>query len=55
MQKMRGENILEVKWFSKNELAAMSPNEFISSKTHALLKDWMAKKKYPLEIYKYLS
>lgn len=54
-QSMRDEAIFEVRWFSKEKILKMKPDEFISARTHALILDWLSGKKYPLEIYKQVT
>jgi hypothetical protein len=51
-QVKRGESILEVKWFTKNEILKMDQSEFISDPTHKLILNWISDKKFPLEIFK---
>lgn len=51
-QEIRNEAISEVKWFGKDKLSEMSPDEFVSMRTYKLLQDWMSGNKYSLEIYK---
>lgn len=46
------ESILEVKWFTKDEILKMNKNEFISGLTHKLILSWISGKKFPLEIFK---
>ncbi len=51
-QESRGEAILEARWFTKEEVAGMDPDEFMSTRTRELLKDWMAGKTFPLDVCK---
>lgn len=51
-QESRGEAILEARWFTKEDLAIMQPNEFMSSRTRELLNDWMTGKSLPLDVCK---
>jgi len=51
-QKSRDEFIQEVKWFSKEELSKMGPEEFISNRSYQVTRDWLAGLRYPLDIYK---
>jgi ADP-ribose pyrophosphatase YjhB (NUDIX family) len=51
-QESRGEAILEAKWFTKEEILSMNPNEFMSARTRELLNDWMEGKKFPLDMCK---
>lgn len=48
----RGEAIEEVRWFTKEEIAKMHPDEFVSARACELLADWAAGKAFPLESYK---
>ncbi len=51
-QEELGENITELKWFTKEEIQKMDANEFISLRTYELLHDWILGKKFPLEANK---
>lgn len=51
-QEPRNENIQEIKWFSKDELSQMNPEEFISNRAYELIKLWQTGQKYPLDVYK---
>jgi 8-oxo-dGTP pyrophosphatase MutT (NUDIX family) len=51
-QKVRNESISEIKWFSKDELQAMTPNNFISDTTYQILNEWLLGERYPLKILK---
>ncbi len=51
-QELRGEAILEARWFTKEEVTSMDPNEFMTARTRELLKDWMSGKEFPLEVCK---
>lgn len=51
-QESRGEAILEARWFTKEEISNMNPDEFMSERTRELIKDWMAGKTFPLEVCK---
>lgn len=51
-QVSRNEAIEEVRWFTKEEILKMDPNEFVSRRAHELICDWMAGKEFPIESYK---
>ncbi|MFA7209132.1 MAG: NUDIX hydrolase [Parcubacteria group bacterium] len=48
-QKKLGENISEVRWFDKSEIAGMDDSEFVSPRTKLLLDNWMNGRTYPLD------
>lgn len=48
----RNEAIQEVRWFTKEEIANMNPEDFVSTRAFELLRDWMAGKAFPLETCK---
>jgi ADP-ribose pyrophosphatase YjhB (NUDIX family) len=54
-QESRDEYIQEVKWFTKDEIANLSQDEFISNRIYELVHDWMSGKKFPSEVYKQVS
>ena len=54
-QVKRDECISKLKWFSKEEISQMNPNEFISNRTYLVLMDWIKDNRYPLEIFKNIS
>ena len=49
------ENITEVRWFSKEELAHITPDEFISHRAFEVVQDFLTNKIYPLEITKQVT
>ncbi|OHA83267.1 MAG: hypothetical protein A2937_03905 [Candidatus Yonathbacteria bacterium RIFCSPLOWO2_01_FULL_47_33b] len=51
-QELHGESVLEVRWFTKEELSKMLPEEFISLRAYELLRDWVEGKEFPLEVCK---
>lgn len=51
-QLLRNEDILEIKWFSKEDILQMKPEEFMSNRARSLILDWISVVKYPLEIFK---
>ena len=51
-QLSRGEAIEEVCWFTKEEIAQMHPDEFVSARASELLADWATGTKFSLESYK---
>jgi len=54
-QKLRDEDIQELKWFGKEELFKMSPEEFISNRSYRVVQDWLSGSKYPLDTYKHVE
>lgn len=52
-QKSRDEDISELKWFSKEELTEMNPDEFISKRAYAAIRDWVEGKSYSLDTIKH--
>ena len=51
-QTLRGENIEEFRWLTKEELSRMNEKDFISARTYELLKDWASGNIFPLDICK---
>lgn len=51
-QESRNEAIGEVRWFTKEEVVKMNPEDFVSARAFELLQDWIAGKTFPLEAYK---
>lgn len=51
-QQSRGENINELKWFSKESLASISSDKFISLRAYNVVQDWLSGKSYPLDVVK---
>lgn len=47
-QESRNECINELKWFSKEDLIKMNPDEFVSKRAYTAIKDWLAGKSYSL-------
>lgn len=54
-QDLRDEYIEEVRWFTKDEIIKMDPEELISSRTLELLQDWISGKSLPLDSIKQVS
>lgn len=52
-QKSRDECISELKWFSKEDLTKMDPDEFISKRAYTAIQDWIEDKLYPLDAIKH--
>ncbi len=50
-QEPRDEMIKEVRWFTKEEILKMNPEEFISKRAFNLLHDYIEGKIFPLEVY----
>lgn len=51
-QASRGENIEELRWFTKEEVLKMRADDFISLRTYELLNDWILGKAFSIESYK---
>ena len=51
-QKANGEDIQEVRWFSRKDLSQIRPKQFISSKIFNIIRDWQYGMSYPLEVFK---
>lgn len=51
-QKSRNEHIIELKWFSRDELLKLSENDFISFRQYQLVRDFLDDKIYPLDVCK---
>ncbi len=51
-QESRDEAIEEVRWFTKEEIEKMRPEEFVSARALELLRDWIAGKSFPLDTCK---
>lgn len=51
-QALLNETIEEVRWFTKEEIQAMHPDEFVSSRSYELLMDWVRGESFPLNACK---
>lgn len=51
-QEKRGEAILELKWFSKDEISKLKKEDFISNRIYKVVENYLTGEHYPLEIYK---
>jgi len=51
-QKYRNEDIIEAKWFSKQELKMMKKNEFLNKESFFIIQDWINGVQYPLSIFR---
>jgi 8-oxo-dGTP diphosphatase len=51
-QESRNETIEEVRWFTREEIQAMSPEEFVSPRSYEVLQDWMSGQTFPLSVCK---
>jgi ADP-ribose pyrophosphatase YjhB (NUDIX family) len=47
-QAMRGEAIEEVRWFTRDEIQDISPEEFVSPRAYEVLRDWMSGQTFSL-------
>ncbi len=51
-QKLRDEDIREVRWFKKEELTSLKEADYVSKIAHRVVQGWLKDgKRYPLEIY----
>ncbi len=51
-QKLRDEDITEVRWFKKEELARLKEADYVSKIAYGVVQGWLKdEEKYPLEIY----
>jgi 8-oxo-dGTP pyrophosphatase MutT (NUDIX family) len=55
IQLSRGENFKEIRWFNKNEIKTMTPEEFISKRTFLALQDWQKGYRFETKFYKNIS
>lgn len=46
----RGEDIQEVRWFTREEVINLKVSDFVSRRAYQLVQDWLAGKKYPLRV-----
>ena len=51
-QASRDENIQELRWFTKDEILKINPEEFVSGRAYELLHDWISGKEFPIEVIK---
>ena len=51
-QESRGEDIREIKWFSKDQLSRIPKEDFISEKIFVMISDWLKEESHPLSILK---
>lgn len=51
-QKCRNEDIIDARWFSKQELKMMKKNEFLTKKSFFIIRDWINGVQYPLSIFR---
>lgn len=49
-QQKRGEDIIETKWLTKEEVLKLPAQEFINNRIHKAIDDWSKNKKYSLEV-----
>lgn len=54
-QKIRNEDISELKFFTKNELKKMKKQEFINKRAFLAVNEWLTNKKNNLKIFKFIS
>jgi ADP-ribose pyrophosphatase YjhB (NUDIX family) len=51
-QESRDEAIEEARWFTREEIQKMSPEEFVSARSYEVLQDWMSGQSFPLSVCK---
>lgn len=52
-QKLRNEDISEVRWFKREELVRLKEIDYVSELAYRVVQEWLKDgKRYPLEIYK---
>jgi len=51
-QALRNEAIEEARWFTKEEISKMNPEDFVSARAFELLQDWIVSEVFPLETFK---
>lgn len=49
-QALIGEDIRDVRWFSREEVKTLKVTDFISRRAYQLVQDWISGKKYPLRL-----
>ena len=54
-QERLDESIEEMRWFSADEIAQMSSDDFVSHRAYQLFQDWMSGQSFPLESVKQVS
>ena len=55
-QKLRNEDITEVRWFERENLARLKEADYVSKIAYRVVQGWLKDdEKYPLEIYKQFS
>lgn len=54
-QDLREESIVEVKWFTRQEISNILEDEFISYRSFAVVQQWLRDEVYPLAVYKQVS
>lgn len=50
-QRVRNEDIVEVRWFSKHELQTMKEDDFLYRQSFFVIQDWINGVRYPLSIF----
>lgn len=54
-QKMRNEDIVELKFFTKNELKKMKRQKFMNERAFLAVNEWLKNKKSDLKIFKFIN
>jgi ADP-ribose pyrophosphatase YjhB (NUDIX family) len=54
-QKMRNEDITELKFFTKSELKKMKKQEFINERAFLAVNEWLKNKRNNLKIFKFIN
>mgnify|MGYP001610208214 CR=1 FL=1 len=52
-QKLRDEDITDVRWFKREELTKLKESDYVSRIAYRIIQDWLTtKNKFPLNLYK---
>ena len=51
-QVLLNENITELRWFNKEEIAKLSPSDFISNRIYTMISDWLKEENYSISAVK---
>ncbi|MCR4284157.1 MAG: NUDIX hydrolase [Parcubacteria group bacterium] len=51
-QATRDESISDIKWFNKDEISKMNPDEFVSNRAYELIMSYLEGNEFPIEAYK---
>ncbi len=54
-QRKRSEDIIKLKFFSKNDLKKIKKNEFMNERAHLAVKEWLKNTRYNLGLFKFIN